>query len=921
MATPLEIASRYAVAGFSVIRVKKDGSKKPFEAWKEYQDRKPTEAELQLWFGGRGHYGFALIHGKVSGSSEVLDFDAIGAFEEFAVLCADHSMENLLSRLVRIETPSGGVHLLWRCQHGIEGNQKLARCADGTVKIETRGEGGYTLAPGSPKECHPSGKEYFLRSGKLSEIPAITAEERTGLLAMARACNEYADPERVCIPSSPGRTKAEGDSGLSPGTDYNNRAGGDAVLAILERHGWSVDSQRGEVVFLRRPGKSRDMSATLNYCGPGVFYCFTTSTPPFDVDRCYPPFSVYGLLEHGGDFVAAARDLGIRGYGEPATARSAPRTIDRTEARGSEAAPAADETLPPYPPGGYNLTDLGNAERLVHRHGRDFRYNKAFGWMAYTGKVWQADDSGEIKRRMKETVRYIHNEAADVYRQAAQLEKRKESLAREIAALPSGDDPRAKPLQAQVEGIEKESGRSAARAKELSAWAYKSEAAARIEAAISLSQTEAGIYADPSGFDSDPYLLNCQNGVVDLKAGSLRPHDREAYCTKICAVEYDPEAAAPLWESCMARWQPDDEVRSFLQRAAGYSLTGHTGEETAFLLYGLGRNGKSKFTGALSYIMGDYAGRAPIEIFMQSRGGPSNGPTPDKANLAGKRMIVASEIMQSGRFNEAFVKDVTGGDEITAAKKFRDPFTFKPSLKLWFYGNHKPEIAGTDDGIKARLPLIPFTVTIPAEERDPDLDSKLQAEGPGILAWAVRGCIDWQKQRLAPPKAIIRASEAYHADMDVLASFFKARCIFGPLEGSEVWTATADLRDTLKEWARGEGVDEKELPKPNEFADRLRREGCGDNGGKTKKLKGRAARCWSNIRLRTDEDPEEEGDFAENRPKGNTVTPGNANIEVVSKSNFDFPIGKEPENSVTGVTVLPFSSKFSVTEEDEEDEI
>jgi len=612
---------------------------------------------------------------------------------------------------------------------------------------------------------------------------------------------------------------------------------------------------------------------------------------------------------------------------EPRAGRMHNIEVGSTKEDGKEgtAAPVTQETPLPYPPGGYNLTDLGNAERLIHRHGRDLRFNKAFGWLAFDGKVWKTDDSGEVYRRMKETVRYIHSEAADVYSEAARMEERKAELARQIAALPAGDNTASKALQLQMEGIEKEAVKTAARAKEMGAWAFKSEGASRIEAAVSLAEKEAGVYAEPSIFDADPLLLNCQNGMVDLRTGELRAHKRGDYCTRITAVPYDPNAQAPLWESSQQRWQTDSEVRAFLQRAAGYSLTGHTGEETAFLLYGTGRNGKSKFTGALEYILGDYAGRARIELFMQGRGGnEGNGPTPDTANLAGKRLIIASEIMQARRFNEAFVKDIPGGDIITAARKFKDPFTFKPCLKLWFYGNHKPIIGGADDGIKSRLPLVPFTNTIPVEERDTHLDAKLRDEGAGILAWAVRGCLQWQKQRLSPPPAVVRASEDYHEAMDVMAGFFKARCIFGGEK--TIWTPTADLRFALTEWAKGEGIDEKELPKPGDFADRLRRAGCDDNNGKPLRHNRKLARCWSNVRLRTDEDPTDEEQEATEQANtheetGQTcyaVTLRNGVTDISSKVKNEFSIGKEFVNSVTERNSVTVEEDFNTFDDEEE---
>ncbi len=251
--------------------------------------------------------------------------------------------------------------------------------------------------------------------------------------------------------------------------------------------------------------------------------------------------------------------------------------------------------------------------------------------------------------------------------------------------------------------------------------------------------------------------------------------------------------------------------------------------------------------------MGDYAGRAPIEIFMDGKRDGGEAPSPGKADLIGKRLVIASEIMQSRRFNESFIKDVTGGDQIKAAHKFQRPFTFKPQLKLWLYGNHKPIVTGGDDGIKSRLPLIPFMVTIPPDERDPDLDKKLRDEAEGILLWAVLGCLEWQQKRLSPPASVIQASDSYHQSMDVLAVFFSSCLVF---EAKAVAT-NQEITFAFDEWAKGEGIDERSRPKPTDRADRLKREGCDNFGGKSVRHNGKVQRCWQNVRLRTFEDADD----------------------------------------------------------------
>lgn len=518
---------------------------------------------------------------------------------------------------------------------------------------------------------------------------------------------------------------------------------------------------------------------------------------------------------------------------------------------------------------GFKLTDLGNAERLVARHGKDLRYSPALGWLVWDGRRWQRDASGETMRRAKHTVRQIYAEAA--------------ALTIRAAALPvseSDDDPN----RAQAARLSKI-------AAGLMDWAKKSEAAPRLAAAIELAKTEPGVYVHTDALDADPWRLNCLNGTLDLRTGALAPHSSVDLLTKLCPVSYDAEAAAPLWQQCLEDWQSEADVRDFLRRAAGYTLTGHTGEETAFFLYGTGRNGKSKFTEAIQGVMGEYAVRVPVETLMQSRKGEAEGATPHVAKLAGARLVIASEIKQSKRLDESFVKDVTGGDVLTARHLYHEPFEFRPALKLWIYGNHKPQIVGTDEGIWSRLPLIPFTVTIPKERRDMGLSDKLKAEYPGILAWAVQGCLEWQKSRLAPPAAVLEASAAYREEMDPLAGFFDACCLMKP----DAWAPTADLRGAYETWATAEGVEKQFRISPNEFAERLRQKGCRNE---KRKRAGKQERGWWGVGI---------------LERGTPGTPGDAvsgKIPHINDSRRDFP-----ENGVPGVPGVPKASDMAEDEE------
>jgi hypothetical protein len=329
--TAVDAALAYSDAGLSTLPIKPDGSKAPaLSYWTHLQERLPLPAEIRCNF--RHGCGLAVIGGRISGNLEILDFDAQGLYEQFAVLCADHGLSELLERLPLVETPSGGHHLYYRCETPVEGNQKLAtfQVPESTPKafqrdgkwwkclIETRGEGGYAITYPTPADCHPDQRPYQLLRGSLTVIPVITAEQRATLLNLARAFNEYVEPSHVVDASSLKGVNTHS-GGLRPGDDYNQR--GD-YQAVLKKHGWQLVGTLGVKSLWRRPDKvGPGISATSNHAGSGLFYVFSTNAGPFESMCAYSPFAVYALLEHDGDYVAAAAALAGEGYGEQLTKR------------------------------------------------------------------------------------------------------------------------------------------------------------------------------------------------------------------------------------------------------------------------------------------------------------------------------------------------------------------------------------------------------------------------------------------------------------------------------------------------------------------------------------------------------------------------------------------------------------------------
>lgn len=383
----------------------------------------------------------------------------------------------------------------------------------------------------------------------------------------------------------------------------------------------------------------------------------------------------------------------------------------------------------------FNVTDLGNAGRLVAQHGKDLRYCHPWGkWLVWDGRHWRIDDTAEVWRRAKETVRSIYAEAA-----REPDDKRREALAKH---------------------------------------AVRSESASRISAMIDLARSEPGIPILPHEIDADPYLLGCLNGTLDLRTGKLRPHRREDFITKLVHVEYNPAAECPLWEAFLHRIMAGNtHLIRWLQKAVGYCLTADVSEHVLFIAFGPGANGKSVFLRTLLNLLGPY-GKPTDPDLLLARHGEAH-PT-GIADLMGARLAVTIETDEGRRMNETLVKWLTGGDKLKARFMRQDFFEFEPTFKLWIATNHKPMIRGTDDGIWRRLRLIPFAVTIPEHERDPKLIEKLKAELPGILRWAVEGCLLWQQEGLGMPDEVRAATQAYRQEMDVLAQFLAECCVLEP---------------------------------------------------------------------------------------------------------------------------------------------
>lgn len=485
-----------------------------------------------------------------------------------------------------------------------------------------------------------------------------------------------------------------------------------------------------------------------------------------------------------------------------------------------------------------NLTDTGNAERLVTLFGDKVHYcYDRKKWLIFNDRYWDWDNGYLIMEMAKSVARSIYREAAD-----EPDDKKRDLIAK---------------------------------------YAHTSESESKRKAMVDLAQSEPNIPIELSEIDSNSWLFNCANGTIDLKTGELKEHSKDDLLTIISPIDYDPKAKCDLWLKFLERVTGNKtDLISYLQRAVGYSLTGDTSEQCLFFLYGLGRNGKSTCIGTVRKLLGPYGHKTNTDMLMvRDRNG---GPREDLADLKGKRLVVASEIEDGKRLAVVLIKEMTGGESIRADRKHEHAFEFVPTHKIWLSGNHKPVITDTTFSIWRRVKLIPFTVTIPESECDPDLPLKLEKEMPGILAWAVQGCLDWQKYRLGDSTEVKQATEAYRAEQDLLAEFIEDCCILKP---SGV-VAKADLYQSYKDWCDAS----KQTPiSQRSFRGKIVERGIEETRGTA------GVRQWSGITLT--KKPEEKPQLIPESDRSDT-----SGVNLHEKTAVFSREVVKPEKSVTNVT-------------------
>jgi putative DNA primase/helicase len=445
------------------------------------------------------------------------------------------------------------------------------------------------------------------------------------------------------------------------------------------------------------------------------------------------------------------------------------------------------------------FTERSAAEFLVGAYGQNLRFvdgSRAGRWIYWTGSHWANDSAGFVFRAAKATTRAILLLAARMIQD---------------------DELRSRVIR----------------------FALSLESKKGIDAIVALARTEPGVAVPAQDLDSDPWLLNVANGTIDLRTGELLNHRREDLISKLAPVAFDPAARDPIFERFLDdALGSNPELRTFLQRAAGYTLTGLTDEEIVLILLGPEASGKTTLLEALRATLGSYAIATPFGTFLKKR--RTDGPSEELARLSGARLVIASEAPRGQAFDEALLKLVTGGDTISARRLYGHLADYRPQFTIWLAANDPPRVNAADGGVWRRLQSVPFEHSVPRERRDPAIKAHLcdpERGGPAILAWAVQGCLEWQAHGLQVPEIVRQRTQEYRDDMDHIGAFFDETFEVGP----GYWTAFATIMQHYRAWS-DEHHDRYPLG-PKRMAEELRGRGFEPS-------KRHGVRGWQGLRPR-----------------------------------------------------------------------
>jgi P4 family phage/plasmid primase-like protien len=743
-------------------------------------DATRDEAAIRAWWSTWPLANIGIATGIASGLV-VLDVDARnGGTESFARLVQEYGE---IGRTRLVFTSGGGFHVY--LAHPRDREIACRVGLPGYPGLDVKGDGGYVIAPPS---LHVSGTFYRTRPGEeaapIAPAPAwlldlAAADVRGARVAVAwTGAATLSERARLVIDTNP-RARARFDRNAEALLDPSPSGVDLALTSTISGLGIDGDSDLAAAISESR--------ARANLPPPSASYLRATigraktNAPRGDRDEPGRPDPTAAL---GCDAQEPAQPR----RGAPPKSRKARPTLSRLT-NADEPTPggskmpdaldlATDATAKPLAKGGAfeDDTDDGLAERFVRLYGGDLvRVPKRKRWFVWDGRRYRLDDDDAMARaKVRESVRSLFREAADA---------------------------------------------DADEAKRLGRMAVKGRSVSRLRAALSIAEADARVTAEPSDFDTDPWAFNALNGTIDLRTGDLRPHRKADRLTLCAPVAYDAKAKAPLWHAFLAHVQPDAGMRHYLQQAVGYSLTGSTVEECMWILVGGGQNGKSTFLETIRGAFGrDYAAELNAGTLMIRRDNVDEEMEVLLAPFDGPRLLSSIELRDGQRLHEQNVKRVTSGEPIRVRHRYSDSYEIVPTGKVWMGTNHRPSVTGDDDGIWRRLRLVPFEVQIPEADRDLHLREKLRDELPGVLAWAIAGCLDWQRNGFTVPDVVRNATRDYRSSEDVVGAFLDECTELG----RALWCSSKDLHAALVKWCKANG---EIAPTPKALGDRLVRRG------------------------------------------------------------------------------------------------
>lgn len=744
-----DAAMAFHDAGCAVIPARTDATKAPAVNWREYQTTRPTREQVDAWMSSGSYDGFGVLTGAVSGGLEMLELEGRAVADELGVrigeLAGNSGLGDLWAHVLAgyLEfTPSGGMHVLYRVDTATGTVAGNTRLA-ATIDRKVLAE---TRGEGGYTITAPSGGRTHPNGGPWTLIAGNPTTIPTISAEQRDALHTLmrafdATPAPEPIPEP--RTHDRDTGALRPGDDYNTRATWTEILTPLS---WQRVWASGGVTYWRRPGKNTGISATTGRNDADNLWVFTTSTI-FEAERPYSKFAAHALLEHSGDYARAAKALAAKGYGAPA------RTI--IDLREFVPPPTVDAAPPTDAPEPLTLahTDDANACHIINTHGYLLRHNpQRARWLCWEGTqwVWQAPGGGHAREHAKNALR----------------------------ALPDTDRPDAAHKQ-------------------------RSLTSRAISAALESAATDPRISVDARHIDADPWALNTPGGVVDLRTGTLTaPNPNNGVHTRITACAPDPDADPEPWQRFLNQtFNNDQTLIAYLQRLAGYSATGVVGAHILPFCHGSGGNGKGVFLEAVAGALGDYASSAPVGFLMRTQ---YTEHETQIARLAGARMVICSEVNDTDQFDEAKVKQLTGGDTLTARFMRQDHFTFKPSHQLWLMGNSHPTVRTGGRAFWRRVRLIPFLHEVPEALIIDDLQGQLVRDNGGaVMQWIIDGAKEYAMNGLSEPASVKSATAEYARDQDTVTRFIEEQAIIGG--GEHVKIKCSIVRDAYEAWCRAEG--------------------------------------------------------------------------------------------------------------------